>query len=152
MAIGRTLFSMALSKLRDNAIEKLTREGIAYILATYANLARKEAPDLIPAKISCHSLRHSKAMHLLQAGVHLVHIRDLLGHVSIQTTDIYARADSKAKREALEKAYADHVIHNDDFLPIEDFSECDVIFLCGPVMVNCNYLKKLLAMKRMNLR
>lgn len=49
-----------------------------------------------------------------------------------------------SRRSTLEKAYADHVIHNDDFLPIEDFSDCDVIFLCGPVMVNCNYLKKLL--------
>ena len=97
----------------NNRHEKLTREGIAYILATYANLARKEAPDLIPERISCHSLRHSKAMHLLQAGVNLVYIRDLLGHVSIQTTDIYARADSKAKREALEKAYADLVPNRD---------------------------------------
>jgi len=44
-------------------------------------------------------------MALLQAGVHIVNVRDLLGHASIQTTDIYARADSKAKREALEKAY-----------------------------------------------
>lgn len=40
-------------------------------------------------------------------GVNLVYIRDLLGHISIQTTDIYARADSKAKRDALEKAYTD---------------------------------------------
>lgn len=32
-------------------------------------------------------------------------IRDILGHVTIQTTEIYARADSKQKREALEKAY-----------------------------------------------
>lgn len=46
-------------------------------------------------------------MHLLQSGVNLVYIRDILGHVSIQTTDIYARADSKAKRETLEKAYVD---------------------------------------------
>ena len=44
-------------------------------------------------------------MHLLQAGVNLIYIRDILGHVSIQTTEVYARADSKAKREALEKAY-----------------------------------------------
>lgn len=44
-------------------------------------------------------------MHLLQAGVNLVYIRDLMGHVSIQTTEIYARADSKQKREALEAAY-----------------------------------------------
>jgi integrase/recombinase XerD len=35
---------------------------------------------------------------------HLVWIRDLLGHSSIQTTEIYARADSKQKREAIEKA------------------------------------------------
>ena len=46
-------------------------------------------------------------MHLLESGVNLVYIRDILGHVSIQTTDIYARADSKAKRKALERAYAD---------------------------------------------
>ncbi len=44
-------------------------------------------------------------MHLLQAGVNLVYIRDMLGHVSIQTTEIYARADSKQKRVALEAAY-----------------------------------------------
>ena len=58
-------------------------------------------------------LRHSKAMHLLQAGVNLVYIRDILGHVSIQTTEIYARADSKQKREALEKAYVDVIPEND---------------------------------------
>ena len=46
-------------------------------------------------------------MHLLQAGVNLVYIRDLLGHVSVQTTDVYARADSRQKREAFEKAYVD---------------------------------------------
>lgn len=97
----------------NNRHEKLTREGIAYILAIYVDLARKVAPDLIPERISCHSIRHSRAMHLLQAGVNLVYIRDLLGHVSIQTTDIYARADSKAKREALEKAYADLVPNRD---------------------------------------
>jgi integrase/recombinase XerD len=34
-------------------------------------------------------------------------IRDLLGHVSVQTTDVYARADSRQKREAFEKAYVD---------------------------------------------
>ena len=87
--------------------EKLTRPGVAYILSIYTDLARKINPGIIPEKISCHSLRHSKAMHLLQAGVNLVYIRDLLGHVSVQTTDVYARADSKQKREAFEKAYID---------------------------------------------
>lgn len=75
--------------------EKLTREGITYILKIYADMANKQQPEIIPKKISCHSIRHSKAMHLLQAGVNLVYIRDILGHVSIQTTDIYARATPK---------------------------------------------------------
>ena len=43
-------------------------------------------------------------MHLLQEGVNLVYIRDLLGHTDIRTTEIYARADNNAKRKALEKA------------------------------------------------
>jgi len=49
--------------------------------------------------------RHSKAVHLLQAGVNLIYIRDILGHSSIQVTEIYAKADSKQKREAIESAY-----------------------------------------------
>ncbi len=85
--------------------EKLTRAGVGHIVEKYSEASRKENKIFLPDKISPHSLRHSKAMHLLQAGVNLVYIRDILGHVSIQTTEIYARADSKQKREALEKAY-----------------------------------------------
>jgi len=85
--------------------ERLTRAGVTYILKTCADMARQVNPVLVPNIISCHTLRHSKAMHLLQSGVNLVYIRDILGHVSIQTTEIYARADYKQKREALEKAY-----------------------------------------------
>lgn len=85
--------------------EKLTRAGINHIVQKYSEAARKENKMLIPEKISCHCLRHTKAMHLLQAGVNLVYIRDILGHVSIQTTEIYARADSMQKRKAIEKAY-----------------------------------------------
>ncbi len=93
--------------------KKLTRSGVNYILKSYADIARKLNPALIPEPISCHVLRHSKAMHLLQAGVNLVYIRDILGHVSVQTTDVYARADSKQKREALEKAYVEVIPETD---------------------------------------
>ena len=85
--------------------EKLSRGGISHILSRYVSLARDKSPESIPKGISCHSLRHSKAMHLLQAGVNLIYIRDILGHASIQSTDIYARADSSAKRAAIEQAY-----------------------------------------------
>lgn len=86
--------------------EKLTRAGVHHILRNYATMAREKNQKLIPEKISPHSLRHSKAMHLLQAGVNLVYIRDILGHESVQTTEVYARVDSKQKREAIEKAYS----------------------------------------------
>lgn len=76
----------------NNRGGKLTNAGITYILNIYASNARMTNPELIPDKISPHCLLHSKAMHLLQAGVNLVYIRDILGHVSIQTTEIYARA------------------------------------------------------------
>jgi len=87
--------------------EKLTRAGVNYILNKYVSCARKKDPILIPEKFSCHCLRHSKAMHLLQSGVNLVYIRDILGHTSVQVTEIYAKTDSKQKREAIEKAYVD---------------------------------------------
>ena len=46
--------------------EKLTRAGVNHILIRYAGIARMKDSKLIPEKISCHSLRHSKAFHLLQ--------------------------------------------------------------------------------------
>jgi site-specific recombinase XerD len=97
----------------NNRGGRLTNAGITYILNIYAGMARKLKPELIP-QISPHTLRHSKAMHLLQAGVNLVYIRDMLGHVSIQTTEIYARADSKQKREALEAAYINVIPNTGD--------------------------------------
>ena len=84
--------------------QQLSRYGIGYILTKYTDMAREIHPDLIPEKLSPHCIRHSKAMHLLQANVNLVYIRDLLGHTSVTTTEIYARADTALKREALEKA------------------------------------------------
>ena len=89
---------------RNHAKGKLTRNGITYILQKYAGQARVKAPNLIPEKVSPHMLRHSKAMHLVQAGVNIIYIRDFLDHTNIRATEIYARADGKMKRAALTKA------------------------------------------------
>jgi site-specific recombinase XerD len=86
--------------------KKLTRAGITYILKKYVELAKMQNDvSLFPAKISPHSFRHSKSMHMLQSGVNLIYIRDFLGHSMISTTEIYARCDSKEKRKAIESAY-----------------------------------------------
>lgn len=83
----------------------LTRQGIAIILNVYVSKARTARPDLFSKVITPHSMRHTRAMHLLGDDVNLVYIRDILGHQSVTTTERYARVDSKKKREALEKAY-----------------------------------------------
>lgn len=84
---------------------KLTRSGITYIVRKYADMAR-ETDTGIPTKISPHVFRHTKAMHMVQANVNPVFIKDYLGHADISTTEVYARADNEAKRAALEKATA----------------------------------------------
>ncbi len=86
---------------------KLTNPGISYIINKYVTLLKAQNADMCNINITPHVFRHSRAMHLLQVGVPLIYIRDILGHVSVQTTEIYARVDSKIKREALEKAYVD---------------------------------------------
>lgn len=83
---------------------KLTRGGVSHILKKYADIVSMERLDM-PDKITPHVIRHSKAMHLYQSGVSLVYIRDILGHVDISTTDIYARADTESKRKALENTF-----------------------------------------------
>lgn len=80
--------------------EPLTRSGIAYIVKKYAKTADM---SLSVNEVTPHVFRHTKAMHLLQAGVELVYIRDFLGHTDIRTTEIYARADAEMKRKVFEK-------------------------------------------------
>lgn len=86
---------------------KLSRGGIAWIIRKYQT--KTADPTLVNADISPHTLRHSKAMHLYEAGIPLPYIRDILGHVDLSTTEIYARASTEAKRRALEAAYTDIV-------------------------------------------
>ncbi|RLA21499.1 MAG: integrase [Gammaproteobacteria bacterium] len=90
---------------------KMTRAGISYILDKYVSQARTTS-SIIPCKVTPHVIRHTKAMLLLQAGVNLIYIRDFLGHVDIETTEIYARADTEMKRKALENAYPEIVGNN----------------------------------------
>lgn len=75
---------------------KLTRQGITYILKKYAELCSVE-------HISPHLMRHAKAMHMTQAEMNPVFIRDFLGHNDLKTTEIYSKTNTEMKRKALEK-------------------------------------------------
>ena len=95
----------------NNQHHKLTKEGITHIISKYVASARKSS-TLVPPKVNNHMFRHSKAMHLLQAGVNLIYIRDFLGHVDLKTTEIYARADTEMKRKAVENVHPDLIDPN----------------------------------------
>ena len=90
----------------NRAGQRLGRAGAAYILAECAHAAHAEHPEIVPEKVSPHVLRHSKAMHLLENGVNLIYIRDILGHASVVTTEVYAKANPEMKRKAIEAAAA----------------------------------------------
>ena len=81
-----------------------TRVGITQILQKYVLRAQEQGVTGFPESVTPHVLRHSKAVHLLQAGVNLIYIRDLLGHVDVSTTQIYTRVDVELRRRALESA------------------------------------------------
>ena len=85
---------------------RLTRSGVAKLLARRVRAVRARDPGWAPGlPVTPHTLRRSRAMHLVQAGVNLIYIRDLLGHADVSTTEIYARADAEIKRKAIENAY-----------------------------------------------
>jgi integrase/recombinase XerD len=85
---------------------RLTRWGVTKLLAKHVQSLRRRDPGYAPGvNVTPHVIRRTRAMHLLQAGVNLIYIRDLLGHADASTTEIYARADAETKRKAIESAY-----------------------------------------------
>jgi site-specific recombinase XerD len=68
--------------------------------------AAATAPTLRTKHVMPHSFRHATAVHLVSAGVDVTVIRSWLGHVSLDTTNHYARANLETKRKALEQVGA----------------------------------------------
>lgn len=67
------------------------------MVSKYAKEVEKEGKVSLPPKVTPHVFRHTKAVHLLQANVNLIYIRDFLGHASVTTGEIYARADNRMR-------------------------------------------------------
>jgi site-specific recombinase XerD len=81
--------------------QPLTRFGIHDIVTRYANVTMRSVKDMRKKRIGPHVIRHTTATHLLRAGVDINTIRAWLGHVSINTTNIYAETDLEMKAKAL---------------------------------------------------
>jgi integrase/recombinase XerD len=81
--------------------ECMTRFGIHRLVTHYAKFASKSTPSLSLKRVSPHTIRHTTAVHLLRAGVDINTIRAWLGHVSLDTTHVYAEVDFEMKATAL---------------------------------------------------
>jgi integrase/recombinase XerD len=80
---------------------KLSRDAVEHRIAHYARQAADHCPSLRGKTITAHVLRHTTAMRLLHAGVDTSIIALWLGHVSVDTTQIYLHADLQLKERAL---------------------------------------------------
>ena len=81
--------------------DAMTRSGFEYILEKHVRTASKIQTSLAEKRVSPHSLRHSCAMHTLQATGDIRKVSLWLGHASLQSTEVYLRADPTEKLEAM---------------------------------------------------
>lgn len=93
--------------LYNHQRKKLTRQGIAYILKKYATECEID-------KISPHIIRHTRAMHLTEADINPIYIRDFLGHTDLKVTEVYSKTSIKMKKKALEKMNSEMIPEKTD--------------------------------------
>jgi site-specific recombinase XerD len=81
--------------------QPLTRSGFEYVLDKYVKAAANRNPSIAAKRVSPHVLRHTCAMHILQATRDVRKVSLWLGHASVKSTELYLRADPTAKLAAL---------------------------------------------------
>ena len=81
---------------------KMSDDNVARFLKKYTAMAKAECEE-VPAKVTPHQFRHSRAMHLYRHGMPLQLLAEYMGHASVISTRIYAYADTEMKRAAIEK-------------------------------------------------
>lgn len=98
--------------------EKMSVSCIEEIYAKYVKKAKMENPKLFKDNYTPHSMRHTTATHMLEAGVPLIVVKNFLGHVSLQTTQIYAEVTQDTMNRQL-KAW------NEKWFFKEETQKCD---------------------------
>lgn len=86
--------------VRKGQTHPLSARAVRYMLLEYGKKARAVCPE-VPENVYPHLFRHSRAMHLYQAGMDLTLVSQWLGHANLETTEIYAYADTEHKRKAI---------------------------------------------------
>jgi len=98
LAAGHTAEDLV---FRNRLDQPLTRYGIYRLVQRTVEQASLSMASLKDKRISPHCLRHTCAVHLLRSGVDINTIRAWLGHVSLDTTHVYAEIDLEMKANAL---------------------------------------------------
>ena len=80
----------------------------------------------MPANLHPHMMRHTRAMHLYRSGMPLELLSQYLGHADVETTLIYAYADTEMKREAIRKA---DVVRDGKEVPVEIWADNEDMIL-----------------------
>lgn len=81
---------------------QMSADAVAAFMKKYGDSARKACPE-IPARVHPHQLRHTRAIHYYRDGMPLALVAEQLGHASVESTKIYAYADSEMKRAAMQR-------------------------------------------------
>lgn len=87
---------------------RLSTDAVDRLVAKHVAVARRSAPSLIRKHVTPHVLRHSTAVHLLEAGIDRAVIALWLGHESVETTQMYLDADLAMKERALARTAPTH--------------------------------------------
>jgi integrase/recombinase XerD len=88
--------------------EEMSRSGLERRLSAALAVAKTSCTSLRSRRVSPHTLRHTTAMHLLQAGVDITVIALWLGHENPVTTHQYVEADLAMKKRALDRLQETH--------------------------------------------
>lgn len=100
--------------------DRLTRQGIGYIIKKYSEIVNGSAPGTIDGSVYPHRMRHSKATHLVDSGINIYNVRDFLGHESVATTQIYLTTNPEVTRKAIESVAEKTVPESLDFFTKEE--------------------------------
>ena len=93
--------------IRNGILQPMSDDNASRFIKKYGKEAKGICPE-VPDNLHPHLFRHSRAMHLYRSGMPLALLSEWLGHAQLETTMIYAYADTEMKRDAIQKATGNH--------------------------------------------
>lgn len=104
--------------IRNGNFQAMSDDNVSRFMKKYGVSAKVGCPE-VPDKLHPHLFRHSRAIHLYRAGMPLSLLSEWLGHAQLETTMIYAYADTEMKRDAIQRATSSHnPLRSNDCIPI----------------------------------